>query len=43
MPTEIRLLAYSAILTWLMVLVASYLKAGGDLQDIDALERGSAE
>ena len=32
MPTEIRLLAYSAILTWLMVLVASYLKAGGDLQ-----------
>ena len=32
MPTELRLIAYSAILTWLMIVVASYLKAGGDIQ-----------
>lgn len=32
MPTELRLLAYSAILTWLMILVASMLKAGGDIR-----------
>ncbi len=32
MPTEIRLLAYSAILTWLMILIASGLKANWDLQ-----------
>jgi uncharacterized MAPEG superfamily protein len=31
MPTELRLLAYSAILTWLMVVVASALKASWSL------------
>ena len=31
MPTELRLLAYSAILTWLMIVVASGLKANFDL------------
>ena len=32
MPTELRLLAYAAILSWLMIIVASGLKAGFDLQ-----------
>jgi uncharacterized MAPEG superfamily protein len=31
MPTELRLLAYSAILTWLMIVFASGLKARFDL------------
>lgn len=32
LPTELRLLAYSAILTWLMIVVAAGLKAGFDLR-----------
>jgi uncharacterized MAPEG superfamily protein len=32
MPTEMRLLAYSAILTWLMIVVASMLRSRGDLR-----------
>ena len=32
MPTELRLLAYSAILTWLMIITASMLRAGFDLR-----------
>lgn len=32
MPLEIRLLAYSAILTWLMIVVASMLRTRGDLR-----------
>lgn len=32
MPTELRLLAYAAILTWLMILTASMLRAGGDIK-----------
>lgn len=31
MPTELRLLAYAAILTWLMIMVASGLKANWNL------------
>lgn len=31
MPTELRLVAYAAILTWLMIVVASGLKANFDL------------
>ncbi len=32
MPPELRLLAYSAILTWLMIITASMLRAGFDLR-----------
>ncbi|MBK9035770.1 MAG: MAPEG family protein [Myxococcales bacterium] len=31
MTTDVRLLAYSAILTWLMVLTASLIRAGGNV------------
>jgi len=32
MPTDIRLLAYSAILAWIMIILASNLRAGADLK-----------
>jgi len=31
MPTEVRLLAYTAILTWLMIVSASVIRTGGDV------------
>ncbi|HVV86300.1 MAG TPA: MAPEG family protein [Kofleriaceae bacterium] len=31
MPLELRLLAYSAILTWLMIVTASLVRSGGSL------------
>jgi uncharacterized MAPEG superfamily protein len=31
MTTDVRLLAYAAILAWVMVLIASLVRAGGDL------------
>jgi uncharacterized MAPEG superfamily protein len=32
MPIDVRLLAYAAVLAWIMILTASFLRSGGDLR-----------